>query len=125
MSAPWKLILPSLLLGIIVGAVGGVWVQRRAFNRVPDTERTLRRLTGKLGLDKAQQTAVRVVLEERRVKLTALREGSMAKTRGIRLKGRAEIRKLLRPEQQTVYDALMLRVDARHKDMPPDRKEAP
>src|SRR5882724_7903220 len=103
MSNPWKLILPSVLLGILVGASGGAFLQRRMFMRPPDTERILRRLTGKLGLDAGQQTAARAVLEGRKEKMTALRQETMAKSRDIKSAMRDEIKKILRPDQLSTY----------------------
>jgi hypothetical protein len=116
---PWKLILPSLLLGFLLGGLGGSWAQRHAFNRLPDTERALAKLTGKLGLDAAQQTAARAILEERRTKMAALRQDTMAKSREIKLAMRDEIRKILKPEQTAKYDAMSAAADAKMKDAPP------
>ncbi|MBI3554437.1 MAG: hypothetical protein HY077_18225 [Elusimicrobia bacterium] len=135
MKAHWKVILPSLLLGILLGAGAGTWAQRKAISRLwhkgPDTERTLKRLTRKLELDSAQQDKVRAALEARRVKLSALRDKTAADFLKIRSTMKADVEKALRPDQRQMYEAIMARVEARHKDIfehqmpPPGRKEVP
>jgi len=120
MTNPWKIALPSVLLGILLGGLGGAWCQRRAFKRLPDTERVLRRLTAKLDLDPAQQSSVRTILDDRRTKMEALRQETVAKSREVKSAMRAEIAKILKPEQRAKYEAMMANVDKHNRF-----KEAP
>lgn len=121
MKNPWKLILPFFLLGFLCGTGAGSWAQRRAahgmWRKGMDTEGSLKRLTGKLSLDAAQQAAIRPILEARKVKISALHDETMTRFLAIRAAMREEMMKALRPDQRAIYEGLFAKADARYKDM--------
>lgn len=107
MKIDWRKIAPIFLLGLVLGAVGGSLAQRglmRHWQRGPQTDRMLEKMSHELGLDGPQKDAVKALLESDRLKFEALRAAS-----------RAEIRKLLTAAQQAKFDEMTARLEARNK----------
>lgn len=104
---------PAFLLGLIVGAVGGSWGQRAMFRRFmrrgPAPARIVERLNRQLSLDEKQKGEISAILESRGPELQALKKDAKARFDAIRDSADAEIREVLRPDQQPKFDALTAR----------------
>ena len=108
---PVILILLGLVLG--VGATVGLSRMHRRHRKL-DPERLTQRFTRDLNLKEEQQKAVRLAMEASASKLQSLREETAGKFKEIRVATRADIRKLLDPEQQKKFDDIAAHWDARH-----------
>ncbi|MFA6091947.1 MAG: hypothetical protein WCU88_04925 [Elusimicrobiota bacterium] len=118
MNISWKRMFPIFILGLVLGAAAGSWLQRtaaRRFMRGPDPAKMASRLSKQLSLDARQHEALLTLLEGRRAQLDAMRTEGHQKFEALRASTDAEVRKLLTPEQQPKFDALIARWEARHK----------
>ena len=110
MNLPWKYILVSLVIGLLLGGAAGVFCSRRI--AAPWTKKSaemfLRRLDNELALTEPQKSQIRSFLNANRDKMTAYQDEIRQMTRG-------EIRGLLTPGQQTRFDAIVARHDAERK----------
>jgi len=117
MKINWKQVVPVFVIGLVLGAAIGSWVHRAAshyfMKNGPHADRMLEKLSRGLNLDTAQKDAVRAVLDSQRTKMEALHQETSSKFNDIRLSFNAEIKKLLRPEQQKIFDAVAARWEAR------------
>lgn len=103
MRIDWKQAGPALLLGALLGAAGGSWLQRAAARRWRgDPQRVVERMARQLELDETQKKAVAGALEARRARLEELRAAT-----------REEIRKVLNEEQKSRFDQMEARREAR------------
>src|SRR5208282_2084040 len=101
--------------GLVLGAGATVGLSRmRHRHRRLDPEHLTQRFTRDLNLKEEQQKAVRLVMEASASKLQSLREETAGKFKEIRVATRADIRKLLDPEQQKKFDDIAARWDAHH-----------
>jgi len=110
MKLPWKYILVSLAIGLLLGGAGGVFCLRGiAAPWTPrNAEMFLRRLDNELRLTEPQRTQIRSFLSANRNKMASFQDE-------IRKTTRAEIRGLLTPDQQSRFDAMIARHDAKRK----------
>jgi hypothetical protein len=113
MRLDWRHVLCGVLVGCIIGALAGATLQRSASRRFwrqgPNPERIAQRLSKKLALDADQQKAVREIVEARHAKIMALRQETDAKFGEMRQAMHEDIRKVLRPDQQSKLDELAAR----------------
>ncbi len=113
MTSARRSAVPAFLLGLIVGAVAGSWGQRAMFHRFmrrgPDPARIVDRMSRQLSLDEKQKAEIYAIMEARRPELLALKKDARARFIAIREGADAEIRKVLRPDQQPKFDALTAR----------------
>lgn len=120
MKTDWKLAIVALVIGIAIGALGhmrcmpfgehGAWKNPEKMRQHMMTE-----FTTTLGLTADQQQKVSAILADTRVKMDALRKEARPQFEAIRNATRSEIRALLTPDQQTKFDALSAKMDARMK----------
>ncbi len=111
MKLPWKYILISLAVGLLLGAAAGLFccrgLARHWITKSP--EMFLKRLDHELHLTEPQKTQIHALLIAKRDKM-AVYEDELRKA------ARADIRTALSPDQQTRFDMMMARHDAkRHK----------
>lgn len=111
-------VIAAFLIGGLLGGLLGARAQRSALHRLwqngPDTERMMKKFSGELSLDEGQQDAVKAVLDKYRDKMKVLHADTKARFDGLRLAMRAEIKPLLRPDQQAKFEVMLARWDARH-----------
>ena len=120
MRLDWKQIVPALLLGCLIGIWGGAWLHRMGLRHMranaSDTQCLLDKFNSELKLDAGQQGAVKGVLESYRTQMKALHEEHSKRFGEIRASMRADIAKLLNPEQLKRFQGIQSRWDARHKN---------
>lgn len=119
--------LAALLL--LIGAAGGVAFDRlvlgarspgeaeRRPHGPPDPEQILARYRERLALDGEQVKAIRPILVERMRQTSAILERVDPELDGVRRAGDAQVRALLRPEQQRKLDELRAEFEARRADV--------
>jgi hypothetical protein len=104
-----------LVLGIALGAVGTVVVNRRVYGarlRGPEaTPRPINRLTQDLSLTPDQVTQVVGILDGMQSKYDVIRQQMGPQFDQVRQQGREQIRQLLTPDQQPKFDDFLRRVD--------------
>ncbi|MFA6030477.1 MAG: hypothetical protein WC969_11535 [Elusimicrobiota bacterium] len=108
--------IPLFILGLLLGAALGSWGHRAAvhrFMRPPEPGRMIDHLSRELKLDAEQQEAVRAVFEARRGQAEKMRRDNEARFEVIRVEVRAELAKVLRPEQLARFDELAARRERR------------
>lgn len=105
----------GLVLGIAAGCVGQRAAMRHFFKRGHEPARILKTMSGELKLDETQKKAILPILEDTRAKMKSLRGEASGKGLALYASSRAEIRKLLRPEQQTKFDELLAEREERMK----------
>lgn len=115
----WRRAIPVLVAVFVLGAAAGSWAQRMGGARhkmmPPPPARVVARLDREVKFDDAQRQAVLALLEKRRPEAEALRKETFEKMDAMRRSVQAEIRSLLRPDQQAKLDAFAGRMDARRK----------
>lgn len=122
MSAIGKIQIHQVLISLLIGVVIGVSVQRCAFQhfgppRHGDMKKhMLSRLSHDLHLSAEQKAKVEAVFEAKRPKMKALRAETRPQFEAIHKETQAEIRVLLSPEQQTKFDAINAKREARFRD---------
>lgn len=115
------LFLVVFVLGVVFGAVGNhLWGKRVSGQQtVPNTKPTrdqvMSDLTERLQLTPDQQKQIGVAIDETRAGWQALYATIDAPREQIRQQGRAKIRAVLTPEQQTKFDDFMKRLDDQRK----------
>lgn len=108
--------IPLFILGLLLGAALGSWGHRaavRCFMRPPEPGRMIEHLSRELKLDPSQKEAVRAVFEARRGQAEAMRKEHEARFEAMRVEVRAELAKVLRPEQLARFDELAARREHR------------
>jgi Spy/CpxP family protein refolding chaperone len=110
MKLPWRYILVSLAIGLLLGGAAGIFYSRGITTAwtPKSAEMFLRRLDNELKLTEPQRTQIRSLLSANRDKLAAFQEE-------IRKTTRREIRGLLTSDQLTRFDAMVARRDAERK----------
>ena len=121
MKLEWKQVIPALLIGCIVGLLAGSGLHHAvAFWRIrhggPSTEQLLEKFTKALKLDARQEEGVRAVLETYRGKTQSLHQELSSRFKDIRTSMRADIEKLLTPEQQKRFQEMQSRWDSHHRN---------
>jgi len=115
----WHQILISLLLGMLVGffATQISFLEnlgkcgKRGFSK----QHMVDRLSKKLSLDAEQKSKLQTIFETRRPQMLALRDEIRPKFEALRDSTRAEIRKILNPEQQVKFEELSKKWDEKKK----------
>jgi hypothetical protein len=74
----------------------------------------LERLDRRLDLDERQRASVRTIIHETATELKSIRRQFRPQMNMVLEKGRAEVRKILRPEQQKKFDRFIAEHRARH-----------
>jgi len=114
MRISWKQAVPVFILGLVLGAAVGSWAHRAAVRRfmkggVHRPERMLENLSRQLKLDPAQKDAMKKVLDSQHERLQAFHKETSAKFEEFRLSFEADVKKILTPEQQALFDKLCAR----------------
>lgn len=119
MKIEWRQAVPVFALAFVLGAAVGSWAQRMRGPRhrmmPPPAAKIVAKLNRELTLDEAQRGAVLGLLEARRPAAEALHKETFDKMEALRLSVQAEIRALLRPDQQAKLDAFSARMEARRR----------
>jgi Spy/CpxP family protein refolding chaperone len=128
MTISWKQAAPAFAVGLLAGALLSFWAPRglmhRGFHGYDMEHRQhelLERFSRKLSLTPEQRTKVGAILEEKGRKMKSLWQDTRPKFDEVRKSTSAEIRALLTPEQQTKFDALQQKMEARWKHHMDDR----
>ena len=115
----WKAIVGALLvflLGVAAGVFGTAAVVRHQWihhgPRVM-TNFVVRRLTWKLGLDRAQRSQLRVIVNEGWQEMKTVHEQERPQMEQILGNAEAKVRLILRPDQQAKFDKLIAERKAR------------
>lgn len=110
MTLPWKYILISLVLGLLLGAAGGMAYSRyqhhRWMKKAP--EMFLKRLDKNVQLTEVQRTQIGALLKADRDKIMAFHDE-------IRKTTETEIRSQLTAEQQSRFDAMTARLEEKRR----------
>jgi hypothetical protein len=115
------LVFVVFLLGIVFGALGNhLWVghvsgAQPPLNTKPTRNQVVDDLTQRLQLTPDQQKKVATTIDDTRAKWQALYSPLDAPREQIRQEGRANIRAILTPEQQTKFDDFLKRLDEQRK----------
>ena len=116
MKIDWKKSGPIFLLGLLLGAAGGSMAQRammRHWKNGHEPARMVEKMGRELQLDAGQKEAVKAALESTREKISVMHQETEARFEALRAATRADIRKLLTPEQQAKFDVITARHEAR------------
>lgn len=115
----WRKIIPIIVAVFALGAAAGSWAQRMGGPRhrmmPPSPTRIVARLDREVKFDDAQRAAVLALLEKRRPDAEALQKETFEKMDGLRRSVHAEIRALLRPDQQAKLDTFAEGMEARKR----------
>jgi len=115
------LVLVVFLLGALLGGVGNhLWDERvlgqqPVPNTKPTRDQVVDDLTQRLRLTPEQQKQVVVAIDDTRAKWQALYAPLDPTREQIRQQGRANIRAMLTPEQQTKFDDFLRQLDEQRK----------
>ncbi len=107
MKFPWKYILVSFAIGLLLGGSVGLYYSRDLARQwmKKSPEMFLKRLDRDLHLDEGQRSTISRILHAKHDKMIAFQDD-------LRKTARAEIRVLLTPDQQTHFDAITAKHDA-------------
>lgn len=132
MTYNWKHIAAGFLIGCIAGGAVGARFQKAAYHkfwkRGPDPERMLKKFDRELKLDAGQKAAVKAIIAGHREKMMALHDKTSTAFHDIRQSMRAEIAKVLNPEQQKIFDEMKSRWEKRRNRFggePPRERKGP
>lgn len=125
MSRYWRLVVPAVLGGLLLGVWIGSRCERAAMRRMrregPNPEHVLKMLRREIGLRPEQTESVRKVLEAKKPEFAALRRDEIARMNALRDSIDKDISPLLDDGQKAKLAALRARWDKRDKDPgPPD-----
>lgn len=127
MSRYWRLVVPAVLGGLLLGVWIGSRCERAAMRRMrregPNPERVLKMLRREIGLRADQADSVRKVLEAKKPEFAALRRDEIARMNALRDSIDKDISPLLDDAQKTKLAALRARWDKRDTEHgPPDAR---
>jgi Spy/CpxP family protein refolding chaperone len=110
MKFPWKYILVSLVIGLLLGGSAGLFYSRDLARHwiQKGPEMFLRRLDHELQLTEPQRTQIRTLLNANRDKMTSYQDE-------IRQTARTQIRALLTSDQQVRFDIMIALHDAKRQ----------
>ncbi len=110
MKLPWKYILVSLTVGLLLGAAAGAFYCRSlAYQWIKKSpEMFMKRLDHELHLTDPQKTQIYSLLISKRDKMSAYEDD-------IRKTTRADIRVILTPDQQAPFDTMIAKHDAERR----------
>ena len=107
----------ACLASLTLGAGAGWWAGRDLFPRRWSWEQRYQRMwerfSSQLKLTAEQRDQVKVLLEAKRQKMSALRVETRPRYEEIRRSTQAEIRRMLSPEQQKKFDRMEMEWQAR------------
>lgn len=111
MSRTKRLALAFYVAAVAVGAMVGVtldrWILRESLVSLWGDQRAMRaRLADELRLDATQRAALDTILDHRNKRYNDLMEPVRPQIDSVGDAARAQIRQLLTPEQQTIYDKM-------------------
>src|SRR5580704_14900989 len=114
------LVFVVFLLGLLLGGVGNhLWDERvhgqEQVNTKPTRQQVLDDLTQRLQLTPDQQTKIAAQIDDTRSKWQVLYAPLDAPREQIRQQGRANIRAVLTPDQQSKFDDFLKRLDDQRK----------
>ncbi len=119
----WLVVMGVFALGCVTGAsldgayrlrAGGEGREMRGGRR--NSGEVLAKMRRDLDLNDTQATEIKRILEQTHDEYRSLRAGVRPRYDLIRQNARTQIRSLLTPEQQKIFDAKAAERDARHKD---------
>lgn len=118
MKLEWRQVLPAFVAAFALGAAAGSWAQRMGGPRharmmPPPPARIVARLDRELKFDEAQRQAVLALLEKRRPEAESLHKEAVDRAEALKRSVQADIRALLRPDQQVKLDEFIRRKEAR------------
>jgi hypothetical protein len=110
MQFPWKYIVVSVLIGLVIGGAAGLYCSPRIEGHwtKKSGEMFLKHLDHEVHLSEAQREQVNTFITTNREKVTSYQDQ-------IRKEVRAQIRAILSPDQQVGFDAMVARHDAERK----------
>lgn len=118
MNLQQKQLIASLLIGCLIGAAAGSHFQKMAMHRFwehgPNTQRLFTRFNNELNLDSQQQETTKKIIQRHHDEMLALQKETLAKFQAIRMAMRADMAKILNPDQQEKFHQMAARWDARH-----------
>lgn len=127
MTRAWRLILPAVLGGLLIGVWIGSRCQRAADRKMrregPNPERMVKMLRRELKLRDDQAESVRKILESKRPAFQAIRRDEQAGMAALRAEIDKDISPLLDDAQKLKRDELRARWEKRAKESsPPDAR---
>lgn len=116
MRLNWKQILPALLIGCLAGFWGNTLLRSIGHRRpsAPNVENMLEKFSAELRLDPGQKAALKIVLEQQVPRFSAMRTRTDEELKQMRSSMNGEIDKLLKPEQQKLFQQMQARWETRH-----------
>lgn len=119
MKLEWRQVAAAFLIGLIAGTAIGRWGLRFRSHKHWGSEkhysRMLKRFSSKLDLTPEQRKQVATILDAKREKIKALHSEIRPEFEEIRTSTKAEIRRLLTPEQQEKFDQLQSKWESHWK----------
>jgi Spy/CpxP family protein refolding chaperone len=114
------LLLIVFLLGIALGAMGHIALDRRTFaarehDHVDGRPRLVSRMTHELNLTADQQKQLSAILTDMQRKFAAVRQQMTPEFDQIRNQGHDQIRQMLTPQQQPKFEAFLQRLAAERR----------
>ncbi len=127
MTRAWRIVLPAVLGGLLIGVWIGSRCERAAERRMhragPRPERVLKMLRRELKLRDDQTAAIRTILESKRPAFQAIRRDEQAAMASLRADIDKDISPLLDDAQKLKRDELRVRWEKRMKEpSPPDAR---
>jgi Spy/CpxP family protein refolding chaperone len=126
MNLERKELIAVFLIGCLLGAAAGSRLQSSALHRFwqhgPDTQRIFNKVNHELRLDAKQQEAVKIILEKHHKEMMSMQQETAVKFQAIRMALRADMVKVLNPEQQEKFRAMTARWDAHHQQLEQNSK---
>jgi hypothetical protein len=115
------LLLVVFLLGIAIGALGHIALDRRAFaarnrNRAAGQPHLVSRMTRDLNLTSDQQKKLSGILMDMQQKFAAVRQQMNPQFEQIRNQGHDEIRQILTPAQRPKFEDFLRQLAAGHRN---------
>ena len=127
MTRAWRLVLPAVLVGLLLGVWIGSRIERAAIRRMrregPRPERVLKMLRRELKLRDYQAQALRVLLAAKRPAFQAIRRDEEARMAALRSEIDKELSPLLDEAQTRKMEEFRMRWEKRMKEPgPPDAR---
>ena len=125
MTRSWRLVLPAVLAGLLVGMFAGARFERAAQRRIrrdgPNPERVLRRFRRELVLSDAQTEKVRAIMAAHKPEFAAARRDGFERVKALRAGVDKEIEALLDETQKARFVLLKEKMDRKmREEAPPD-----
>ncbi len=129
----WHPVIITFLIGLALGAVFNQWASRECFaprwekrafhhrEKGDMKDRMLKHMSRELHLSAEQEQQVSAIFEAKQPEMAALHSEMRSKFEALRNAARAEIRKVLTPEQQKKADQMEAEMEKHHPDGPMGR----